>query len=348
MNEHHAEVHPTSPTAAAAASTTVGDYLTSWLAGRRALRPSTRLAYEIHLRKHLEPHLGDIPLALLSLDDIERMYLALAVTRGRDGQLLTAATIRRIHATLMSALTSAVRRGVLERNPAEHVEPPRAIAPRMRVWTADQLAPFLDVAGRDSSQPLFLLLALTGVRRGEAIGLRWIDLDLDQGLLFVEQQIVAVAGQQHTGPPKTSNGRRTLALASRLVDALDHHRAEKIEGARLMGVDWADTALVFTTALGTPLRPGQVSRHFQRLVVASGVPMIRLHDLRHSSASLGLASGESLLEVSRRLGHSSITITADVYSHVSSATARTSAQRLADSIGPNREPADSPRRSTPQ
>jgi integrase len=345
MNNHQAAVHqaataprgrrfrrPGQQSVKALSGPTVGEYLDSWLSARRTLRPSTRLAYEIHLRKHLGPHLGDLPLATLALEDIEAMYIALAEAPDRQGRPLTPATVRRIHATLMSALTSAVRRGILERNPAEHVELARATAPRMQVWTADQLSTFLTLASDDSSHPLFLLLALTGLRRGEAIGLRWVDLDLDQKLLHVEQQIVAVAGNRHTGPPKSANGRRTLALPDRLVIALEHHRVAQEQQRSAAGDSWTHTALVFATVSGAALEPVQVSRRFTKLAAASGLPVVRLHDLRHTSASLGLASGESLVEVSRRLGHSSITITADVYSHISPATARTSAERLDYSI----------------
>ena len=314
---------------------TVAEYLTGWLTGRQALRPSTRLAYEIHLRRYLLPHLGHLPLTSLTVDDVQEMYRDIADTAPSSGQPVGPATVRRVHATLMSALGSAVRRGLLERNPAAFVELPRAPYPRMRVWTAAQLAEFLDFVGQDRLHPLFLLLALTGMRRGEAVGLRWVDVDLDQGVLRVEQQIVAVAGERHVGPPKSANGRRTVALPARLVEALRWHGAQQRLERWAAGRDWVDTGLVFTTGLGEALNPGQVSRHFERRVTASGLPPIRLHDLRHTSASLGLASGETLLEVSRRLGHSSITITADVYSHIAPATARQSAERLGRLIDPN-------------
>jgi integrase len=198
----------------------------------------------------------------------------------------------------------------------------------MTTWTATQLATFLNTAAGHELCPLFALMALTGLRRGEAIGLRWIDVDLEEGTVRVEQQIVAVAGERHTGPPKSAHGRRTLALPASLTTALQKHRGRQQSAQDSAGTGWVNTGLVFTTATGTALNPAYVSRQFDRLVTASGPPRIRLHGLRHTSASLGLASGESLLEVSRRLGHSSITITADVYSDVTPATARASAERL--------------------
>ena len=249
-------------------------------------------------------------------------------THGVGGRRLEAATLHRIHATLMSALSSAVRRGLLERNPARYAELPRAGRPRMQVWTAQQLAAFLESVAGDRLAALFRLIALTGLRRGEAIRLRWADVDLEVGLLQVEQQIVAVGGQRHTGPPKSSNGRRHVALPARVSDELREHQRRQHRDRLAAGQDWHESGLVFTTEHGEGLAPGLVSRHFAQLVRAAGLPPIRLHDLRHLSASLGLESGESLLEVSRRLGHSSITITADVYGHIAPSTARQAADRL--------------------
>lgn len=311
----------------------VDQYLTSWLAGRQNLRPATRLVYELHLRRYLRPHLGHIRLAALTLEQVEAMYAAIATTPDRTGLPPRPTTVRCIHATLMSALNFAVRRGALERNPATHVELPRAQQPRMTTWTATQLATFLDTAAAHELCPLFVLMALTGLRRGEAIGLRWIDVDLAERTLRVEQQIVAVAGERHTGPPKSAHGRRTVAVPASLAAVLQAHRGRQRVAQDSAGAKWVNTGLVFTTATGTALDPAFVSRQFDRLVTASGLPRIRLHGLRHTSASLGLASGESLLEVSRRLGHSSITITADVYSDVTPATARHSAERLDTLIG---------------
>ena len=311
-------------------ATTVGDYLSAWLDARQTLRPSTRLAYEIHLRRYLIPHLGHLQLANLSLGDIEAMYTAIAA----QDRAISPATMHRIHATLVNALGNAVRRGLIASNPAQLVELPRTPYSRLQVWSASQLAEFLSATAADRLQPLFLLLGLTGLRRGEAIGLRWSDIDLDRGQLHVEQQLSTIARRTQAGPPKSVHGRRTLPISARLHEALDCHAGGQRLERWAAGADWVDTDLVFTTTDGQALNPGRVSRHFDRLVAATSLPPIRLHDLRHTSASLGLASGESLLEVSRRLGHSSITITADIYSHISPATARHSAERLTDLLTP--------------
>ena len=181
---------------------------------------------------------------------------------------------------------------------------------------------------------LYLLLGLRGLRRGEAVGLRWSDVDLDAGQLRVEQQVVKVGSQLVIGPPKSHAGNRTVALDRTTAELLRWHRRRQRLDRWKAETLWVDTGLVFTREDGTGLDPAFVSRHFDRLVARHGLPRIRLHDLRHTSASVGLASGETLLEVSRRLGHSSIAITADVYSHISPQTAAESAERLAQLVHP--------------
>ena len=320
------------PDLEAAEPVTVEAYLRSWLAGKQSLRESTRLSYRIHLERYLVPYLGALPLAELRPGHIERMYSAIAAAGRADGSPLAVATLRRIHATLTSALNTAVRRGLLERNPAATVELPPVRKPRVSAWSAEELGRFLDLVSGDRLHLLYLLLGLVGLRRGEAVALRWCDLDLNRGLLRVEQSAVRVRGTTVTGSPKSAAGARTVALDDETCRRLQWHAArQRLEVLRATGTA-ATPALVFTTPDGQPLDPAYVSRHFDRLVARHGLPRIRLHDLRHTSASIGLASGESLLEVSRRLGHSSITITADIYSHISPLVAKESAERLAHQV----------------
>jgi integrase len=297
-----------------------------WLAGKQSLRPSTRLSYEGHVRLYLIPHLGNLALVELRPHHIEVMYQQMA----DDDSLVRRvgyATMTRIHATLMSAMSTAVRRGLIERNPAATVELPVPCRPQLGVWSADQLGEFLGGIVDDELYPLYLLLALCGLRRGEAVGLRWQDVDLETGTLRVRQQHVVVGADVVVGQPKSKAGHRLVALDVATVRLLHCHRATQQRQQELAGGSWADTGLVFTRPDGTALDPCSVSRRFDRLVARSGLPRTRLHDLRHTSASIGLASGESLLEVSRRLGHSSISVTADIYSTVSAVVARESAER---------------------
>ena len=202
-------------------------------------------------------------------------------------------------------------------------------------WSGEELARFLDSIQEDRLQLLYLLLGLVGLHRGEVVALRWSDVDPNAGLLRVEHSAVLVHGVAAVGPPKSAAGARTVALDDETCRRLQWHACrQRLEVLRTTG-ELATPELVFTTPEGTPLDPAYVSRHFDRLVARHGLRRVRLHDLRHTSASIGLASGESLLEVSRRLGHSSIRVTADIYSHISPVVARESAQRRAQHVFDN-------------
>ena len=312
---------------------TVGEYLDTWLTGKQSLRESTRQSYEVHVRRYLKPHLGDLLLVELRPAHIERMYRLIGAAGDQEGGVpLSVASVRRIHATLTSALNTAVRRGLVERNPAATVELPPVRRPRVATWSAADLGRFLASVEDDPLHPLYLLLGLVGLRRGEAVALRWSDVDLNQGLLRMEQSAIKVGRRAVIGPPKSASGARAVALDDETCRRLQWHAArQRLDILRETGAIVVPE-LVFTTARGEPLDPTYVSRRFDRLVARHGLPRIRLHDLRHTSASIGLASGESLLEVSRRLGHSSITITADIYSHISPLVAKESAERLAHRV----------------
>jgi len=310
---------------------TVAEYLEEWLWMKQALRPSTHRSYETHVRKYLIPLLGSLPLRALRPVHIDRAYREIAMT-SIAGRPLSVATLRRVHATLMSALNTATRRGLIDRNPAATVELPRARKARPATWSAEELARFFAAIEDDRLRLVYRLLGLAGLRRGEAVGLRWVDVDLNAGLLRVEQSLVKVDGKSVIGPPKSAAGARVVAIDDETARQLQWHReAQRLEILQTTGIS-TDSDLVFTTPTGEPLDPAYVSRHFDRLVARHGLPRIRLHDLRHTSASLGLEAGESLLEVSRRLGHSSITITADIYSHLSPAVVKESAERLAHTV----------------
>lgn len=311
---------------------TVADYLAEWLVGKQSLRPSTHASYTGHVRLYLAPYLGRIRLVDLGPRDIERMYRRIDLENAERRRPVSVATKRRIHATLTSAMTTAVKRGLIDRNPAATVEFPVVPKARVRVWTAEELARFLDLIIEDRLHLLYLILGLRGLRRGEAVALRWQDVDLERRLLRIEQSAVRVGQQTVIGPPKTASGARVVAIDPGTAKRLRWHQCRQ----RLENHDRTLTPmlsdLVFTDRNGDALDPTYVSRHFDRLVVGHGLPRIRLHDLRHTSASIGLAAGETLLEVSRRLGHSSITVTADIYSHVSPYVAQESADRVADLV----------------
>ena len=283
----------------------LGQWLTGWADRLGHLRESTAVSYRGHIANYLIPLLGDIPLAELGAGEVEALHEMLAAAG------ISTALARRIHATLSSALADAERDGLIEHNPCSKVRPPRGQRYEPAVWSSPQAARFLEVTAGDDLAGLWRLALLLGMRRGELLGLRWRDIDLDAGTLTVRTTRTLVGDQVVEGPPKSARSRRVLPLDPRTVEVLGRHWKQQTRQA-LDGV-WGPVEYVFTDPNGQPLHPAWVSRRFAEILDRLGLPPIRFHDLRHTSASLGLAAGESLKAVSARLGHSSIVVTADTY-----------------------------------
>jgi len=294
------------------------------------------------------------------------MFTAVTRDEGALGRPASAATLHRIHATLRAALNGAVRAGLISANPGRYPELPKAARPRPQVWTpaltgrwqlegwrpavgvwtAAQTAQFLAQVRGHRLYALFHLVALRGLRRGEAAGLRWSDLDLDAGTLTVAGQLQQLGGRLIAGPPKSDAGRRVIALDKTTITALREHRTRQQAERAAAGTRWAETGYAFTTVTGTPFRPDRMTRQFAKLVAASGLPPVTLHGLRHGAATLALAAGADLKIVQDQLGHSTITLTADTYTSVLPETARTAADHTAALLFPARRP--SSRRPAPR
>jgi len=318
------------------ATWTVARWLRHWLTTRTSIRPSTLRSYAEHVERHLIPYLGDVRLGELTGRHVTTMFAALASTDTRYGRPPTPATLHRIRATLRSALNAAIRDGLLRDNPARFIELPTPRRPQpqvwtnhrvdawqrggprpsVAVWTARQLATFLDVVAEDRMFAAWWLIALRGLRRGEAVGLRWVDVDLDQRVIMIDQQRIAFGHTVTVGPPKTRASRRTIALDRTTVAHLRTHLYRQRAERDAAGEAWHDTGYVFTTDDGTPLHPDWITRRFRHLVVTSGLPPVRLHDLRHGAATLAHAAGADLKTVQEQLGHTSIVLTADTYTSV--------------------------------
>lgn len=220
---------------------TTGQFLNQWLAGMRSLRPTTVRSYASHIRLYLEPHLGRILLADLRPHHLDQMYESLLGDPHQPPR--KAATVRRIHATLRAALNVAVRRRLIPWNPAVHIELPSTDRTQTQVWTPEQLGRFLDHHADHRLYALFHVIALTGLRRGEALGLRWADLDLDQAVLRVSQQLLDTVGGATIGPPKTRSGIRWVPLDAGSVQVLRRHRRLQTEQRLRAGQLWVDTGL---------------------------------------------------------------------------------------------------------
>jgi integrase len=361
---------------------TTAEYLEQWLAGKGKLRSSTRRSYAAHVNLYLVPGVGHLRLLDLGVEHIEQLYAAMrelgrtppcrssspmlarlvaARSDAERARPLSAASIRRVHATLMSALNTAAKRRLIPFNPASYVElesgrrpkavvwtPERVAAwkatgkrPKVAVWTAEQTGGFLDHAADDRLYALYHLIAFRGLRRGEAVGLSWTDVDLDQGLVTVSWQIVQLGYATKGGEPKADSA-RTIALDTETIAVLRAHRARQAVERLAWGPAWIDTGRIFTREDGSELHPEYVTRHFERLCKQAGLPPIRLHDLRHGAATLALAGGADLKTVSEMLGHSTIVITADTYTSVLPEVARQAAESAAAIVPRNRRPNTDP------
>jgi integrase len=299
---------------------TLGVFLVDeWLPAIRPpkMRPSTWLSYQKNVERHIVPALGHLPLQRLTPAQLTSFYRWLLEHGRRDGRGgLAPKTIRRIHGALHAALRDAVRWGYLARNVAAAADLPKGMLPEMHVWSPEQLRAFLDQVRGDRLYAAWLLLATTGMRRGEVAGLRWVDVDLDACRVSPRRPRVVVNYEVVVSEPKTAKGRRSLALDPATLAALREHRVRQLQERLAVGPRWQDSGLVFTWPDGRPLHPERFSRWFEQHARAAGLPKIRLHDVRHSYATAALAAGIPAKVVSERLGHATIAITMDTYSHV--------------------------------
>jgi len=309
---------------------TVGQFLLEqWEPAIRAtIRPSTFASYDMHVRKYLVPRLGGIQLQKLTSPAINALYGEL-LHPADGGRGLSASTVRRIHATLHKALRDALRWQLVVRNVASAADPPRASRPEMHVWTAPQLRAFLNGVSDSPHAALWTFYALTGARRGEGLGLRWADVDLDGRRAAIRQTVIPLRTGTAFSEPKTDKGRRSIALDDDTVAVLRRHRRAQLEDRLAVGVGYNDIDLVFARPDGAPLNPEWISRTFTRLARRLGLPQIRLHDLRHTHATLALVAGVATRVVGDRLGHSALAVTADTYQHVTLDLEEDAAERVA-------------------
>jgi integrase len=299
---------------------TLSDFTREWLAAiKPTIRPSTHYSYSRNLQLHVLPQLGSVQLRRVDAGMLNGLYASLLADGRKDyaGGGLSPRSVRYIHTIVHRALKDAVRWGRLARNPAEAADPPKAAGrPESITWTADQLRGFLEATRGSRYSAAYLLLATTGLRRGEALGLRWSDLDLDAGRASIRQTVIVIRHTVMIGTPKTAKGRRIVTLDKGTVTALREHRGRQAAERLLMGAGWTDNDLVFCHPDGTVLHPERFSRGFLETVARIGLPRIRLHDLRHGWATLALQAGIHPKVVQERLGHANIAITLDTYSHV--------------------------------
>ncbi len=291
---------------------TLRDLCERWLAATEtSVKPSTFRRYKDTVRLHILPLLGARQIGRLTPLDIERLF------DDRRAAGLSPTTVFHIGGTLHRALDQGERWGLIHRNVCELVTSPRRASPEMQTWNAEQVAAVLQIAETDNLDALWRLALLTGMRRGELLGLMWQDIDLEAGALAVRRTLSrGVGGTWELGTPKSAAGRRSIALPALAVDALRRHRVRQLERQLRLGPIWQPEGFVFTNETGGALHVNTLTRRYERLVIEAGVPRIRFHDLRHTSATLLLSKGIHPKIVQERLGHSSISMTLDRYSHV--------------------------------
>lgn len=307
---------------------TVADYLRDWLDTQEKhsqLKPSTLRMYRTYVERDILNSFGE----KLLLKNLHRPHVAQLVRDLQDAGR-GATTIKRIHATLSSALSDAYQDGLVSDNAAAGARLPRIAKKRVQVWEPADAGKFLDAAAQHRLGALFELAVLTGMRRGELCGLRWQDVDLASRRLIVRVQVVQVGKKNIEGTVKTDAGQdRIVALSDRAVAALVTWQLAQGEERRAWGEIYQDSRRAFTYEDGRQLRPAYVSRIFEGIVSKAGLPKARFHDLRHLHASLMLASGQDLGIVSKTMGHSGSQITRDLYSHMVGDAARDAAEGAA-------------------
>ena len=316
---------------------TLSEFLDAWLKGTRSrVRESTWESYSRNVRVHVKPQLGSAPLQQVTPADLNAFYARLLKSGRRDGKGLSPRTVRYIHTILRKALSDAVRWNKLTRNPADSADPPRPSASRatrpIQTWSADQLRAFLEHVRDDRLYPLWLLAATTGMRRGELLGLHWSDIDLDNGRVTVQRSLGSVAYRLTWSEPKTAKSRRQIALDPTTTEALRRHQQDMGLERQLLGITTPDPDVVFCEQDAQPLHPERVSKLFEQHTEDAALNRIRLHDLRHTHATLALQAGVHPKIVSERLGHSDIALTLNVYSHAIPALEETAASLVASLV----------------
>jgi len=307
---------------------TTAQYLRRWLRdyAEPNCRPKTFARYEQYVRLHWIPALGSVTLGKLRPLHIQEVYVRM------QGNGLSAQTVLHAHRVLRTALQQAIRWQLLARNPADAAQPPRPVRYRPPMLSENQVQDILNSADETPYGTLVYLALMTGMREGELLGLRWQDIDTDSipPVLRVRQTCGWLSGKGYFfGEPKTVRSARVVELDGGTITRLRQHRAVQAAERLYHGSDWTNHDLVFTGTKGRPIYPGTLRANWLGIVRQAGLDHLRFHDLRHAHASLLLASGEHPKVVQERLGHSSISTTMDIYSHVASGIQAGAAERLA-------------------
>ena len=296
-----------------AGTLTVEEYLNRWLTDsvQDTVRATTFERYEQITRKHIIPEIGRMKLKALTPAHVRGLYRK----RLEDG--LSPRTVQYVHITLHKALKQAVRDGLIPRNATEAVRPPQVRKEEIRPLSPEQAKVLFEAARGDRLEALYVLAVTTGLRQGELLGLKWDDVDLEAGTLQVRRTLTTAKGGPVLSAPKTKGSRRTVKLSQTALQALRSHLERQLGEIDRAGDLWRENGLIFASEVGEPLDRHYTTKHrFKPLLKRAGLPEIRFHDLRHTCATLLLSKNVNPKIVSEMLGHATIAITLDTYSHV--------------------------------
>lgn len=299
---------------------TVAEFLADYLEGvASSAEENTYLLYDGTVRRHVLPRIGGMKLTAVTTPVLQRLYGDLSA----DG--VGARTVRVVHQILNTSLARAADPSwnLLPRNPAAgRLTLPRYSPKAIQTWSPEQARLFLEHLSATGHRwhGAFALMLAAGLRRGEVLGLRWQDIDLEGGRASIVQTVVQIQGRSIVKRPKTERATRTVSLRPEVVALLRRRRVEQLEDRMLAGSAWrpeeGDEGLVFTTSVGTRIAPRNFLREFQKLAEAVGLPKLRAHELRHTAATIALSLGTHPKFVADLLGHARVAITLDTYSHV--------------------------------
>lgn len=311
---------------------TLGDFLRKeWLPSLAAeeLSANTVSVYTTHVEHRITPVIGEVPLQKLTARHVGELATHMATKKGVRGEVLSPASRRQALFVLGRALEGAVTAGYIRSNPAKGVKRPKLRRKEMSYWTAEQLSSFLRSTRGDRLHPLWRFLSHTGLRRGEALGLHLEDLDVEAGTVIVRRQLTKSGSYEPKEGPLKAGRPRTIDLDPVTVEVLQEQLQQQLADAEEWGKAWTESGYLFTREDGKPWHPDAVYPPFIRATKAAAVPRIRLHDLRHTWATLAIPAGVPMKVVQERLGHSSIKTTMDLYSHVMPGMQRSASEVVA-------------------
>ena len=292
------------------------------------IRPTTYGLYAGILRLHIPEKLAHTPLEKLRSEDLQALYTSL-------GERGYTRVVQILHNLIHSALNQAVKLGYVPRNVSEATTRPKGKKKEVQILTSQELKRFLEVAKKHRLFPAFYVLATTGLRRGELLGLKWQDIDWEHGTLTVQRNLVWVRGEPVLQEPKTRGSYRTIPLPESTLEVLRGWRKRWLEEKLALGPDWPETDLVFPSEVHTAMHPRNFLRAFKNLLQEANLPMVSLHALRHSYATLLLAEGENPRVVQELLGHSTVTTTLGIYSRVLPSLKQQAVKKVERILGEN-------------